>query len=140
MIELSESFSLEYQPLDNDHRRLMKIINDVIKVMDEGNPGECAVLVPEFVDFTRKHFLREEAFLKKLGYPNLQKHYDHHRELNGKMETMLVLAKRAAESELARDSLRKEMTYFLLDDVINADLEFKSYLSGSEPTEEDTSG
>ncbi|HIJ42593.1 MAG TPA: hemerythrin family protein [Rhodospirillaceae bacterium] len=129
MVELSPSFELEYQPIDNDHRRLIGIVNQIVKALDDGRVEECAVLVPDFVNFAKKHFLREEAFLKKVGYPQLQKHYHHHRELNAKMDTMVRLAQTARDSEVARESLGKELVFFLMDDVINADLDFKSYLA-----------
>ncbi|MCH7796192.1 MAG: hemerythrin domain-containing protein [Proteobacteria bacterium] len=129
MLELSKSFELDIQPLDNDHRRMIEIINRVIKLIDDGNPAECTKLVPEFVAFAKRHFLREEAFLKKVGYPKTQKHHDHHRQLDGKLETMIELCQAVGESKVAQDSLRKEMVYFLMDDVINADLDFKAYLT-----------
>ncbi len=84
--------------------------------------------MPEFVAFAKRHFQREEAFLKKVGYPMTQKHHDHHRQLDGKLETMIELCQAVGESKVAQDSLRKEMVFFLMDDVINADLDFKAYL------------
>ena len=128
MVELSPSFELEYQPIDNDHRRLIEIVNEIVKALDDDRVEECARLVPDFFDFAKAHFLREEAFLEKAGYPQLQKHYRHHRELNTKMDTMLRLAETARDSEVARESLGRELVFFLMDDVINADLDFKPFL------------
>ena len=48
---------------------------------------------------------------------------------------MLRLAKTAGDSQLACDSLRKELVYFLMDDVINADLDFKSYIADQDISE-----
>ncbi len=129
MVELGSSFVLDYKPIDNDHRRLIEIINHVLAAIDAGKPEECETLVPDFIEFAKAHFKREEAFLKKVGYPNLRHHYDHHRALDGKMEEMLRLSNSAGESQLARESLRRELVYFLMDDVINADLDFKSFLA-----------
>ncbi len=136
MVELGSSFELDYKPIDNDHRRLIEIINHVLAAIDAGKPEECEILVPEFVEFAKTHFMREEKFLEKVGYPNLQHHYNHHRALDGKMEGMLRLAESAGGNQLACESLRKELVYFLMDDVINADLDFKSYLADQGITEE----
>jgi len=129
MVELSSSFELEYKPIDSDHRRLVDMANSVIKAIDEGRPEECADLVPKFVEFAKTHFLREERFLEKVGYPEMQNHHEHHRNLNTKMEKILQLSRSAEESKLAQDDLRSELVFFLMDDVINADLDFKSFLA-----------
>ncbi len=128
MLELSESFELEMPALDRDHQRLADIINQVVKLIDDGQPEACATLVPEFVDFAKKHFRREEAFLRKIGYPDAGKHHEYHSQLDGKMDTMLRLAQAVGNSKVAQESLRKEMIYFLMDDIINADLEFKAFI------------
>ncbi len=134
MVEFGSSFELDYKPIDDDHRRLKDIVNNVIRVIDEGRSEECAQLVPDFVDFAKIHFVREEKILEKAGYPHVQKHYDHHRHLNGKMEEMLRLSQAAGASQLARDRLRRELVFFLMDDVINADLDFKSFLADIDDT------
>jgi hemerythrin len=128
MVELGSSFKLDYQPIDSDHRRLIEIVNNIVKAIDEGRLDACADLVPDFVDFAKQHFSREEAFLKKVDYPLVQEHYDHHRTLNAKMEAMMKLSKTVGENQLARDRLRKDLVFFLMDDMINADLDFKSFL------------
>ena len=128
MVDLSPSFELKYQPIDNDHRRLAEIITDIVKAIDEGRSDECDQLVPYFVKTAKQHFLHEEAELEKIGYPHLEKHHAHHATLIEKLETMQELARNVGNSELARETLRKELVFFLMDDVINADLDFKDYL------------
>ena len=128
MVELTPSFLLEANALDQDHQQLADIVNQIVQAIDDDRASECGQLVPDFVRAAKAHFAREEAFLIKLGYPEVQKHRDHHRGLNTKMEHMLEFARMAAENTLARESLRKELLFFLMDDVITTDLEFKSFV------------
>ena len=79
MVELTPSYELENQLLDDDHRRLVDLINAVVQALDEGRPEDCVKLVPEFVEVAKKHFKREEALLEHYGYPEIQKHRDHHK-------------------------------------------------------------
>ena len=44
------------------------------------------------------------------------------------METMLTLAGRVEDNRLARETLRREVFFFLMDDVINEDMDFKKFL------------
>ena len=129
MVELTPSFLLESETLDRDHQRLAEIVNEVVEAIDEGEAGKCGDLVVELVRSAKSHFAREEALLVKFGYPNVEKHRDHHRSLSTKMEHMIEFAKMAGEDQLARDSLRKELVFVLMDDIITTDMDFKNFMS-----------
>ena len=128
MVETTRSFEIEVEMIDNDHRRLVEIINEITQAIDDDRPEECARLVPDFVTFSKQHFAREEALLEKNGYPQVDKHRKHHASLDDKMKTMEALALNVVDSPAARDALRKELVFFMMDDVINEDMDFKSFL------------
>jgi len=135
MVKMTPSFELEIKALDDDHQALMDLANRIIEILDGSTveAADCQPLVAEFVKLSKQHFAREEVLLTKSGYPNVEKHHDHHRSLYGKMDHMIEFAAMAAENPLARDSLKKELRYFLLDDVITADMEFKDYVKDHQP-------
>ena len=135
MVELTPSFLLEYEALDQDHRRLADIVNQIVKAIDDDEAEKCDDLVIEFVKSAKSHFANEEALLVKIGYPNVRKHQDHHRSLNTKMDHMMEFAKMAGENQMARDSLRKELVFFLMDDVITTDMDFKNFIAEKAKTE-----
>ncbi len=129
MVEISPSFKIDSETIDADHRHLVEIINEITQAIDDGRPGECARLVPAFVEFSKQHFTREESLLAEYSYPLVEKHRRHHHSLNDKLQTMLDLSAKVVDHPPARESLRKELVFFLLDDVINEDLNFKAFLS-----------
>ncbi len=135
MVELTPSFLLEYEALDRDHQRLADIVNQIVKAIDDDAAEKCAELVIDLVKSAKSHFAKEEALLVKIGYPNVEKHQDHHRSLNTKMDHMIEFAKMAGENQLARDSLRKELVFFLMDDVITTDMDFKNFVQEKAKTE-----
>ncbi len=128
MVEITKSFEIEVDVIDSDHRRLVDIVNEIVQAIDAANYEVCTNLVPEFVKLSKQHFKREESLLAKYDYPQTEKHHKHHIGLNDKMDTMLALTGRLAESPPAREALRKELIYFIMDDVINEDMDFKSFL------------
>ena len=128
MVEITNSFELDYLPIDNDHKVLVEMLNELLELIDHHNCRDCDTKVPEFIDFAKKHFVREEAILKKIGYPEAENHGKYHKELDGRMDQMVELSKAAATNKLASENLRKELVFFVMDDVINADLDFKEYL------------
>jgi hypothetical protein len=44
------------------------------------------------------------------------------------MDHMIVFAKMVGENQMARDSLRKELVFFLMDDIITTDMDFKNFV------------
>ena len=132
MVEITQSFKIDVEAIDADHRRLVEIINEITTAIDEGRAEECIHLVPNFIEFSQRHFEREEALLNKHAYPLAEEHRKHHAGLNEKMSNIRTLAERAAGSKPAREALRKELVFILMDDVINEDLAFKSFLIKAE--------
>ncbi len=128
MVELTPSFMLDYEALDRDHQRLADIVTLIVEAIDGDEGAKCEDLVNDFVKSAKSHFAKEEALLAKVGFPNLDKHHDHHENLNTKMDHLIEFAKMAGENQMARDSLRKELVFFLMDDVITADMDFKSFI------------
>lgn len=128
MVELPQSFEMESEILDQDHKHLLQQVNIIIEVIDGERDDECARLAPELVKFAKQHFAREEALLAKVGYPDVKKHAKHHLELDHKMETILELAPMADKNHLAGEKLKTALTFFLMDDIINADLDFKAFV------------
>ena len=135
MVELTPSFLLDYESLDRQHQRLADIVNQIVKAIDDDEAEKCEGLVSGFVKSAKEHFASEEALLVNVGYPNVEKHQDHHKSLNAKMDHILKFAKMAGENQIARDSLRKELVFFLMDDIITTDMDFKSFIKGSEKTD-----
>lgn len=129
MVELTSSFALEFEALDLDHRKMIDQVNAITREIDTGNAEDCKTLVADFVVFSKQHFAREEQLLVSIKYPDVDKHRKHHRDLFDKLDHMLEFARMAPENDIACESLKKELVYFIMDDVITADLEFKDFLS-----------
>jgi hemerythrin-like metal-binding protein len=129
MVELSSFFELESKALDKDHQKMVKQVNAIIKKIDSGKTDDCQDQVAEFVALSKRHFAREEAFLASVNYPDVEKHRRHHLDLDVKLDHMLEFAKMASVNDLACKSLKKELVYFIMDDVITTDLEFKEFIS-----------
>lgn len=132
MAELSKSFEMECEILDRDHKELMQQIDKIVAAIDGEDGERCANLTPVMIKFAKQHFSREEALLTKVGYPDVAKHVAHHLNLDHKMETILELAAMADENPLAGEKLKSALKFFLADDIIDADLDFKTFVKDRE--------
>ena len=125
---MTETFMLECEELDGDHKRLVEMVNDITEDLEKGETENCNSKVLNFVNFAIGHFFREEKMLTKAGYPDLEKHHEHHKRLISKMEHIQEFAASVKTNEIARSSLKKELVFFLMDDLITSDLDFKTYI------------
>lgn len=91
------------------------------------NLEECSSLSDSMIYEAENHFIHEEAFLEKVEFPGLTKHKKYHEEL-------LMQAKQVKEICEGVDKDRDlmgcfdAMEKFLIDDILNGDLQFVSFL------------
>jgi len=83
----NESYSVRVGQMDEQHRKLFDIINELAEAMKSGK-GEAAVrdTVEQLAVYTRTHFLQEEMLMQKTGYPDLPAHRQLHRKLMADVE------------------------------------------------------
>ena len=79
LITWNETFSVQVEELDNQHKRLIGLINQLHEAMIEGKGR--SVLTPildELMDYTQTHFTVEKVMMKKCSYPGLAEHKKAH--------------------------------------------------------------
>ncbi len=75
LIRWSERLNTGIPEVDDQHRRLVDLINQLFKAMQHGsNKTEVSKVVDELVDYTQTHFRDEEDLMRRHGYPGLSEH------------------------------------------------------------------
>lgn len=113
--------------IDEDHQKLLKIMQDVKRSIEQDNYNECVVLLNALLKEAREHFSREESFLYEAGYPDLEEHKKYHKELLVQAD----IIKRICEGIETEHDLKEcfdGMADFLIDDILRGDIKFKSFL------------
>ena len=84
-IEWVESYSVNIKEIDDQHKKLIGILNRAHDAMKAGK-GKKAIstLLSELIDYTGYHFRTEEDLFQKYGYPDLIKHKEEHDDLTQK--------------------------------------------------------
>lgn len=77
-----EAYSVGILQIDNQHKGLIRLINNLQDAMMGGN-GKAALttIIDDLVRYTESHFTYEETLLRKHGYSGLAAHQEQHREL-----------------------------------------------------------
>ena len=77
-IRWTEEMSVGHAGIDNDHRMLIDLINQLAAAERGNDRASAEFVIDELIQYTMLHFAREEEVLERLGYPDLARHMASH--------------------------------------------------------------
>ncbi|MGO9015289.1 MAG: bacteriohemerythrin [Dissulfurispiraceae bacterium] len=81
-IQWSDVFSVNIKLIDEQHKQLFRLINDLYAAWKSNKPREVMGNVfSGLLDYTDKHFKQEEEIFNRYGYPETSNHMEIHRAL-----------------------------------------------------------
>ena len=81
-----ENLSLDVPVVDNDHKHLIALLNRLHYSMLAGDDrAAIGAILDELVDYTHTHFEREEALMRRSGYPGYAAHCRLHEVLTAQV-------------------------------------------------------
>lgn len=84
-----EEYEIGIREVDEQHRELFSLINELYETMKEGKGRETVHRVLEgFIERVQLHFQAEEKWMEKYGYPGLLTHRAQHENLTKKVMEM----------------------------------------------------
>lgn len=70
LIDWNDSFSVNVKQLDDQHKQVIGMINDLHAAMQSGKGRqEVGEIINKMIEYTRLHFSTEEKVLSANGYP-----------------------------------------------------------------------
>jgi len=91
LITWDDSLSVGVRAMDDQHKGLIQILNDLHEAMAKGLARQATgPMLEKLANYTREHFSAEESIMKRAGYPSLDTHHAMHVELNLKVEDYLA--------------------------------------------------
>lgn len=127
-IAWSKILSVGVAEIDDDHKRLITIFNELNRAVASGGSAEyCAATLDELLKCTAWHFSHEERLMLKHGYPGRGPHKAAHEEL---IEAARTLQGRlsAADAVMAE----AEIVYlerWLIEHILAVDLKLGNFLA-----------
>jgi hemerythrin len=126
-VDWNDKLSVGVASIDDQHRQLVALINQLHDAMREGKGKAMLVQVSkDLLAYTKSHFNHEETLLRTHGYPELPSHravhdkfteqvFDVHKRLEGK------------ESVLTMDVMAFLRTW-LTDHIMKTDQQYAAFL------------
>ncbi|MBF0164965.1 MAG: bacteriohemerythrin, partial [Magnetococcales bacterium] len=124
----NDALSVGVKQFDDDHKKLVGMVNDLARAMRSQDEGQAAVrsaILKGLVDYTVEHFGREAALFKQHGYPETEAHLRAHDKL---VAMVLALAK---EYEGGSPTVGTDLLVFaknwLVEHIMGTDMKYRDF-------------
>lgn len=136
IIEWNDGMSVGVEDLDNDHRVLIDLINQLAAAEDRQDRINLEAVLDELVDYTVFHFEKEEQYMESAGYPALASHKRTHAVLT---EQVLAIRRRVVEGGQSGlgDEVLDFLSRWLREHILQADALYRPYLACNADEESD---
>ncbi len=126
-IAWNDDYSVGIAALDEDHRRLLHLINN-LQTAAHYPTGEAyeRQALDELVDYTRTHFEREEVLMSELGYPGFEEHKRQHEAMIQKVEQFLEAYRKDPAGTI--EEMVQFLKQWLLNHIAGTDQQYSAFL------------
>ena len=128
-IEWEDSFSVGVEIFDNEHKKLIEIINRLhLALLMKETDAVMGKTLKDLIDYTITHFAHEEDNMSKTAYPDFFKHKKEHDELIKKVQDY----KTQIESGKTTISLSimNFLKEWLMGHILGTDMKYKDFFAG----------
>jgi hemerythrin len=88
-IEWTQKHSVAVPEMDDQHRRLFALTNELHDAMRAGQGrAKLSSALDQLTNYTMQHFAAEEQWMKRISYPQLGDHIVEHRRLMQQVEDL----------------------------------------------------
>ncbi len=126
-ISWDDSYTVHVESIDIQHKRIMKLINDLHRISNTGDDNaSLEVALDNLWEYTREHFDYEESFLEKYHYPFFKSHHEKH---DGFLKT-IDRAKKELANGLGKNNKRliDTIVFWLKNHIINEDKQYSCFM------------
>ena len=126
-LEWQDSWSVGNAVLDNDHKRLIRIIQDIGDYRTA--KADLGELFAELEDYTKYHFSREEKLMEEAELPDLVEHKKFHRDFEEWLHSVRYTMSVSRESrEFLLDSVDEYLRKWLVHHILETDMNYRGLI------------
>jgi hemerythrin-like metal-binding protein len=91
-IEWSDQYNVGIEPIDQQHRRLVELINQLQDRVDKGvGRQRCLNTMNALTDYVLEHFADEEKLMSEIGFEELDRHQRAHQVFSAKVADIALM-------------------------------------------------
>ena len=123
-------YDLGIEDIDFQHHCFLNLINRLSEELTmTTEPRRRGALIAELNAYAHFHFISEENLMAKAGYPRLEEHRQHHRDLLGQLNAKEALLQLKGTEERA-DEVVEFLRDWFFQHTIGEDRHFADYYHG----------
>lgn len=127
-ITWSPNFSVGNTLLDNQHKKIIEIINQILTESEiKGGAGTVFELVDSLAQYASEHFSTEEALLAECGYLELEEHRAEHNEYRNNTTKFFIGA--VDEDGTISNEILQFVVDWWFNHILRSDMAYKPFLS-----------
>jgi hemerythrin len=128
LIDWNNNYSVKVREIDEQHKKLVLMINVLHSSMKEGKGREIiGEILDELVKYTVYHFSFEESLFAKFGYADMRNHVSQHNNLVEKVKDFV--AKYQSGSSIVTIELLNFLKDWLTNHIVGADKQYSAFLN-----------
>jgi hemerythrin-like metal-binding protein len=125
----TEAYSVGVPGLDEQHKRIIALINRLADL--HGSHAAFPVqavheVLSEMHDYSQTHFKSEEAYLRQIGFPEIEPHL---REHSAFIEDISAFSIATSRGVLDLAELHGYLTRWLIEHILESDMHYRDYQS-----------
>jgi hemerythrin len=125
MIEWDDKYSVGISIIDNEHKKLIGIMNKAIVLEQNSNdPKEIIEVLNEMNKYAHTHFASEEAYMVKFNYPDYENHRKEHQAFS--IETMAFFDNITNSNRQLICEILEHLKSWLVNHVLGTDTKYIS--------------
>ena len=132
-LEWMENYSVGIESMDNHHRKIIDLINELHNGMSQGSPMDVLhKVLLELSDYTLYHFSEEENLMKKYDYSNLLNHKKEHGKLIKTLKDLQQQFKERKGELVIIVKIQDFLRNWWINHILNLDMKYGIYLNSKE--------
>jgi len=126
----SGRYSVGVREIDNQHQKLVVIINELHDAMQAGKGRDVlGKIYTELVTYTKTHFSYEEKLMKEKNYPEYSKHLQEHINLTTQV-TDMYNDYQSGKSQITMELLTF-LTNWLSNHILGTDKKYSTFFNAA---------
>lgn len=129
-ITWSDSFNIQVEVIDQQHRRLVELMNRLIDTQDEkASDDDIADILGAMTNYLGYHFDTEEQMMLDHGYPELESHREEHQAFV--TQTAYFIATYREGGANLKSDILLFLKEWLVEHILKTDGAFGDYLKNA---------
>ncbi|WP_440875841.1 bacteriohemerythrin [Thalassotalea sp. PLHSN55] len=127
-IQWKDEYSVGVQILDDDHKKLVQLLNQFTTAYDYAMSESFErQALEDLVDYTKTHFSREEKIMEENDYPDIVAHKEQHKKMIAQVETFVDLYNIKGHDAL--DEVSTFLSKWLINHINGTDKQYTKHLN-----------